>query len=234
MLKVDDIHTFYGVSHVIQGISLEINEGEIVCLIGRNGAGKTTTLRSIMGLTPSRSGSIKFKGAEISGKRPHLIARMGIGYVPENRRIFPNITVGDNLDIVRSRGRQYRLGSQWTLERVYTFFPTLEKLDKRKGNELSGGEQQMLTIARTLMVNPELLLIDEMSEGLAPIIVYSLTELVQKLKHEITIFLVEQNATFAFSVSNRGYVIDKGRICYHGAIEALKENEEVKQRYLAV
>jgi len=232
MLNVEDVHTFYGASHILQGVSLEIREREIVCLIGRNGAGKTTTLKSIIGITPPRFGSIKFKGKEISGVRPHLIVRMGIGYVPEDRKIFPDITVKDNLEIAKRR--LSHKGTEWTLQRIYDFFPLLKPLESHRGKELSGGEQQLLTIARTLMGNPELLLVDEISEGLAPLIVQGLIELVQKLRDEITILLVEQNAMFAFSVSDRGYVIDKGKIHYHGLIEELKENQEVKERYLAV
>ena len=230
MLTVDDIHTFYGVSHILQGVSLEIREGENVCLIGRNGAGKTTTLKSIIGLTPPKSGSIMFRGEELRGSRPHVIAKKGIGYVPEDRRIFPNITVRDNLELAR-KGKNH---GGWTIERVYDAFPILKGLENRKGMKLSGGEQQMLTIARTLMGNPELLLLDEISEGLAPIIVEDLMKLILRLKKEITIFLVEQNAVFAFSVADRGYVIDKGKITYHGTIEELKHNQEVKDRYLSV
>ena len=230
MLTVDDIHTFYGVSHILQGVSLEIREGENVCLIGRNGAGKTTTLKSIIGLTPPKSGSIMFRGEELRGSRPHVIAKKGIGYVPEDRRIFPNITVRDNLEIAR-KGKNH---GGWTVERVYEAFPILKGLENRKGMKLSGGEQQMLTIARTLMGNPELLLLDEISEGLAPIIVEDLMKLILRLKKEITIFLVEQNAVFAFSVADRGYVIDKGKITYQGTIEELKHNQEVKDRYLSV
>jgi branched-chain amino acid transport system ATP-binding protein len=233
MLRVEDIHTFYGVSHILQGISVEINEGENVSLIGRNGAGKSTTLKSIIGLIPPKLGSIKFKGEEISGKRPYLIAQKGIGYVPEDRKIFPNITVRDNLEIAQKRMTHLR-GKDWTIERVYDVFPVLKKLENQQGMRLSGGEQQMLTIARTLMGNPELLLLDEISEGLAPIIVQNLMALINRLKEETTIFLVEQNATFAFSVSNRGYVIDKGKIIYQGTIEELKNNQEVKDRYLSV
>jgi branched-chain amino acid transport system ATP-binding protein len=233
MLRVEDIHTFYGVSHILQGISVEINEGENVSLIGRNGAGKSTTLKSIIGLTPPKLGSIKFKGEEISGKRPYWIAQKGIGYVPEDRKIFPNITVRDNLEIAQKRMTHLR-GKDWTIERVYDVFPVLKKLENQQGMRLSGGEQQMLTIARTLMGNPELLLLDEISEGLAPIIVQNLMALINRLKEETTIFLVEQNATFAFSVSNRGYVIDKGKIIYQGTIEELKNNQEVKDRYLSV
>ena len=230
MLTVDDIHTFYGVSHILQGVSLEIREGENVCLIGRNGAGKSTTLKSIIGLTPPKSGSIMFRGEELRGSRPHVIAKKGIGYVPEDRRIFPNITVRDNLELAR-KGKNH---GGWTIERVYDAFPILKGLEDRKGMKLSGGEQQMLTIARTLMGNPELLLLDEISEGLAPIIVEDLMKLILRLKKEITIFLVEQNAVFAFSVADRGYVIDKGKITYHGTVEELKHNQEVKDRYLSV
>jgi branched-chain amino acid transport system ATP-binding protein len=230
MLTLDDVHTFYGVSHILQGVSLEIKEGENVCLIGRNGAGKSTTLKSVIGLTPPKSGSIKFKGEEIRGNRPHVIAKKGIGYVPEDRRIFPGISVRDNLEIAEKRIK----GGGWTIERIFETFPMLKRLENQKGMQLSGGEQQMLTIARTLMGNPELLLLDEISEGLAPIIVEDLMKLIHRLKKEITIFLVEQNAAFAFSVSDRGYVIDKGKITYHGTIDELRHNQEVKDRYLSV
>jgi branched-chain amino acid transport system ATP-binding protein len=230
MLTIADIHTFYGVSHILQGVSLEIEQGENVCLIGRNGAGKSTTLKSIIGLTPPKSGSIRFKGEEICGARPHVIAKKGVGYVPEDRRIFPNISVRDNLEIAQKRTKD----GGWTIQRIFDTFPMLKRLENQKGKQLSGGEQQMLTIARTLMGNPELLLLDEISEGLAPIIVESLMKLIHTLKKEITIFLVEQNAAFAFSVSDRGYVIDKGKITYHGTIEELKHNQEVKDRYLSV
>jgi len=233
MLKVENIHTFYGVAHVLQGVSLEIDAGENVCLIGRNGAGKTTTLKSIIGLTPPKSGSIKFRGEKISGMRPHLIARRGIGYVPEERRIFPNLTVKDNLEIAQNKMRHGRSG-EWTIERAYDLFPKLKTLENQKGMRLSGGEQQMLTIARTLMGNPELLLLDEISEGLAPIILENMVKSIRKLKEEITILLVEQNATFAFSISDRGYVMDKGTITYQGTIGELKDNKEVKDRYLSV
>lgn len=232
MLQVEDIHTYYDTSYIIQGLSLLVEAGEIVCLIGRNGAGKTTTLRSIMGLTPPRRGRISFRGREITRNSPFSIVRLGIGYVPEDRRIFPNLTVRDNLEIAK---RQSRIeGSEWTIEKVFDFFPTLEKIEKHLGTEMSGGEQQMLAIARSLMGNPELLLVDEPSQGLAPIIIQSFVDLINRLKEEMSILLVEQNVLFAFSVSERGYVIDKGRILYHGSITDLKENEEVHDRYLAV
>jgi branched-chain amino acid transport system ATP-binding protein len=232
MLQVEDIHTYYGTSYIIQGLSLEVREGEIVCLIGRNGAGKTTTLRSIMGLTSPRHGSIRFKGQEILGLSPYSIVRKGIGFVPEDRRIFPNLTVKDNLEIVK---KNFQPGvADWTIERIYQFFPKLKELERHLGIEMSGGEQQMLAIARSLMVNPELVLVDEPSQGLAPLIVQSFVELIRRLKEEMSILLVEQNVLFAFSVSDRGYVIDKGKILYHGSIEDLKENKEVHNRYLAV
>ncbi len=233
MLIVDDIHTFYGVSHILQGVSLAISAGENVCLIGRNGAGKTTTLKSIIGLTPPKSGRVKFNGEDVAGLRPHLIAQRGIGYVPEERRIFPNLTVRDNLEIAKNKMTHGRIG-EWTIERVYDLFPKLKTLENQKGMRLSGGEQQMLTIARTLMGNPELLLLDEISEGLAPIVLEHMVTSIRKLKEEITIILVEQNATFAFSVSDRGYVMDKGTITYQGTVDELKNNQEVKDRYLSV
>ena len=197
MLRVEDIHTFYGVSHILQGISVEISEGENVSLIGRNGAGKSTTLKSIIGLTPPKLGSIKFKGEEISGKRPYLIAQRGIGYVPEDRKIFPNITVRDNLEIAQKRMTHLR-GKDWTIERVYDVFPLLKKLENQQGMRLSGGEQQMLTIARTLMGNPELLLLDEISEGLAPIIVQNLMALINRLKKKQPSFLWNKTQPLLF------------------------------------
>jgi branched-chain amino acid transport system ATP-binding protein len=233
MLTVKNVHSFYGVSHVLQGVSLEIKEGEVVCLIGRNGAGKSTTLKSIIGLVPPKKGSVQFKGVEISGMRPYLIARRGIGYVPEDRRIFPHISVRDNL-LIGEKEHAHMIGKKWTLEKIFEFFPILEKLQNQKGMRMSGGEQQMLTIARTLMGNPELILLDEISEGLAPIIVHKLISLIGQLKEETTIFLVEQNAIFAFTIASRGYVIDKGKITYEGTVQELKDSKEVQDRYLSV
>jgi len=230
MLQVEDIHTYYGTSHIIQGLSLDLNVNEVVCLIGRNGAGKTTTLRSIMGLTPTRKGHIRFKGEEITGQRPYAIARKGIGYVPEDRRIFSDLTVRDNLEIAR-RGK----GDQgWTIPKIYEFFPKLKELEDHLGSEMSGGEQQMLAIARSLMGNPELILIDEPSQGLAPIIVESMVDLLKRLKEKISILLVEQNVMLALDVSDRGYVIEKGLILYQGSMEDLKGNKEIEEKYLAV
>lgn len=231
MLEVKEIHAFYGRSHVLQGVSLSIQEGEVVCLLGRNGAGKTTTLRSIMGLTPPRSGSVKFKGMEIRGKPPFQICRLGIGYVPQDRRIFPDLTVEDNLEVAkRVTGRK-----GWTKEAVYQLFPDLEKLKSHRGSNLSGGEQQMLAIARSLMVDPELLLLDEPSEGLAPMIVKRLERLIKEITSKgIAVLLAEQNMRFAMSLANRGYIIDKGRIRHEGDMEKLREDEEIIGKYLAV
>jgi len=230
MLQVKDIHTYYGTSYIVQGLSLEVQAGEIVCLIGRNGAGKTTTVRSIMGLTPPRRGSIKFKGEEIMGKSPFTIIRRGVGLVPEDRRIFPRLTAKDNLEIAQ---RNFRPDG-WTLEKIYDFFPKLKELENHLGTEMSGGEQQMLAIARSLMGNPELVLVDEPTQGLAPLIIQSMVDLIKRLKEKMSILLVEQNVLFAFQISDRGYVIDKGKILYQGWISDLKGNREVHDRYLAV
>lgn len=230
IIEINDIHTFYGTSHILFGISLEIEEGETVCLLGRNGAGKTTTLRSIMGLTPPRSGSIKFKGEEITGKSAYAISRQGIGFVPEDRRIFPSLTVREQLEVARKAGV-----GDWTVEKVYGLFPHLKKLEKHTGNQLSGGEQQMLTIARTLMGNPELLLLDEPSEGLAPLVVDDLMEQMRKLKKgKITLLFSEMGLGFAVELSDRAYVIDKGQIQWRGSCSELKKDEELKRKYLTV
>jgi branched-chain amino acid transport system ATP-binding protein len=233
ILRIEDVHTYYGSSYILQGLSLEMEAGEIVCLIGRNGAGKTTTMRTIIGLTPPRRGHIKFKGQEITNKSPFLIVRMGMGYVPEDRRIFPLLTARDNLEIAK-RKITHEGVSGWTIDKIYDFFPRLKDLENHLGTEMSGGEQQMLAMARALMGNPELLLVDEPTQGLAPIIVQSFVDLIRRLKEEMSILLVEQNVLFAFSVSVRGYVIDKGKILYQGGITDLRENEDVQKRYLAV
>jgi branched-chain amino acid transport system ATP-binding protein len=230
MLGLNEIHTFYGQSHILHGISLNVDSGEVVCLLGRNGAGKSTTVKSIIGITRPRSGDILFKGSSIVGYRPFKIARMGIGYVPEDRRVFPNLSVIDNLDM----GRQGTGGTKWTVERVFEVFPKLKELEKSRGMELSGGEQQMLTIARTLMGSPELMLLDEPSEGLAPMLVKELGRLIEQIKVDMTILLAEQNAKFAIGLSNRGYIIEKGKIWFQGSIDEIRDNEEIKEKYLAV
>jgi branched-chain amino acid transport system ATP-binding protein len=232
MLEVESIHTYYGLSHILFGVSLNVPEGQIVCILGRNGAGKSTTMRSIMGLTPPRQGIINFKGETVTGKKPYQLARQGMGYVPDDRRVFADLTVGDNLEISeRSAGKD----ATWTKDSVYDFFPALRQIDSRKAGLLSGGEQQMLTIARALMLNPDFLLLDEPTEGLAPMIVEVLEEQIGKLRDKgLTVLLAEQNQKVALNLSDRGYIIDNGVIRYHGSIDELKENEEVRKKYLLV
>jgi branched-chain amino acid transport system ATP-binding protein len=231
ILEVKEIHTYYGTSHILFGISLEVNEGEVVCLLGRNGAGKTTTLRSIIGLTPPRSGSIKFKGQEIVGKPPYRIAPLGVGFVPDDRRIFPDLTVRQNILVARRETK----GAIWDLNRIYSLFPKLKELDSHMGNQLSGGEQQMLTIARTLMTNPHLLLLDEPGEGLAPLVIRAMEhQLVEIKKLGTTMLICEHNVGLATALSDRAYLMDKGTIRYQGTIEELRKNVEVKKKYLMI
>lgn len=232
MIRVDDIHVYYGDSYIIQGLSLAVEQGEIVCLLGRNGAGKTTTLRSIMGYNPPAEGQITFSGEVISGKPVYENVVRGLGYVPEDRRIFADLTVDENLQVASLKSRPGQ--RPWTHDRIFDAFPLLTPLRQRKGGELSGGEQQMLSIARALAGNPKALLLDEPSEGLAPVIVESLEEIISGLKKEITVLLTEQNARFAFAIADRGYIIDKGRVRYEGQTRDLVDNQEVQRRYLAV
>ncbi|MFW6147654.1 MAG: ABC transporter ATP-binding protein [Thermodesulfobacteriota bacterium] len=230
ILEINDIHTFYGTSHVLFGISLSIDEGEVVCLLGRNGVGKTTTLRSIIGLTPPRSGDIIFAGESIVNKPTHYISRKGIGWVPDDRRIFPDLAVRRNL-LLGARGDKN--GEYWTLDTIYELFPKLQELDSRLGGYLSGGEQQMLAIARTLMTNPRLLLLDEPGEGLAPLIIKALGESLLKLKDlNVTMLMCEHNIGLAIGISDRAYVIDKGAIYWSGTAKELQEDEDVKKKYL--
>ncbi|MCP4108729.1 MAG: ABC transporter ATP-binding protein [Desulfobacteraceae bacterium] len=232
MLEVKEIHTYYDLSHILFGLSLEVSQGEIVCLLGRNGAGKSTAMKSIMGLAPPTRGTIMFKGEPITGAKPYLNARRGIGYVPDDRRVFADLTVGENLEISE---RKLQNSKGWNKEKVYDFFPNLKKIDSRKAGFLSGGEQQMLTIGRALMTNPELLLLDEPTEGLAPLIVKMLEEQIARLRQTgLTVLLAEQNQKVALRLSNRAYIIDNGVIRYHGTIEDLKQNEEVRRKYLLV
>jgi branched-chain amino acid transport system ATP-binding protein len=234
ILAVKEVYTSYGLSQILFGVSLEVREGECICLLGRNGVGKTTTLRSIMGLTPPRQGQVLYKGQDITGKPAFRVAKLGIGFVPEDRRIFPDLTVRENLDVARKPPASVH-ASEWTVERVYGLFPILANLNDRKGGYLSGGEQQMLTIGRTLMGNPDLLLLDEPSEGLAPLVIRDLGVQIKRLKDEgITILLCEQNAKFATALSDRAYVLEKGHVRFSGTIKALQENEEVRQQYLAL
>ena len=232
ILEVIDIYTSYGLSQILFGVSLQVDKGEVVSILGRNGVGKTTTLRSVVGLTPPKSGSIKWRSEEIAGKPPYQIAMLGIGFVPEDRRIFSDLTVWENLDVAIKSSRGKR--GSWTMERVFELFPDLKPIQNRKGGYLSGGEQQMLTIARTLMGNPELLLLDEPSEGLAPIVVQQLGEQISKLRQEgMTILLCEQNARFSMGLSDRVYILEKGEVRYQGSIADFKKDEEIYKTYLA-
>jgi len=231
ILEIKEIHTYYGTSHILFGVSMEIEQGEAVCLLGRNGAGKTTTLRSIIGLTAPRSGSIKFNGKEIAGTPPYRIAPLGVGFVPDDRRIFPALTVRQNILIARRQ----KEGAIWNLDRIYGLFPKLKQLDNHMGTQLSGGEQQMLTIARTLMTNPQLLLLDEPGEGLAPLVIKPMEEQLGEIKKLGTTMLIcEHNVGLATALSDRAYVMDKGMIRYQGTIEELRKNDEVRKKYLMV
>jgi branched-chain amino acid transport system ATP-binding protein len=214
-------------------VSLGIDQGKVVVVLGRNGAGKTTTLKSIMGLVPPRTGTVTFKGQRVEELPSYRIARMGMGFVPEDRVIFPDLTVRENLEIAQKPTQEGKI--EWTAEKVFGFFPVLEKFQKRSGGTLSGGEQQMLTIARTLMGNPELLLLDEPVEGLAPLVVRMLGEIIQQIKNQgVTLLVSEQNVKFSLKIATKVYIIDKGMICYQGSVDDLKANEEVKKKYLAV
>ena len=233
ILEVKNIYTAYGLSQILFGVSLNVRQGEVISLLGRNGVGKTTTLRSIMGLTPPKSGSIRWRDEEIAGKTPHQIAKLGIGFVPEDRRIFADLTVWENLDVAIKPSLSRK--NAWTLERVFELFPALQPIQTRRGGFLSGGEQQMLTIARTLMGNPDLLLLDEPSEGLAPIVVQQLGEQIKRLRKEgMTILLCEQNARFSLDLSDRLYILEKGAVKYEGTVQDFMKDEKIGRAYLAV
>ena len=232
ILEVRDLVTAYGLGPVLHGVSLGIEAGEAVCLLGRNGAGKTTTLRSIIGLTPPRSGRIEYKGEEITGRQPFEVARRGIGYVPDDRRIFAELTVEENLEIVP---RVTRRSGRWTIERVFELFPVLVELRRKHGAGLSGGEQKMLAIGRALMGNPTLLALDEPSEGLSPLMVVTLIRAIRQIQEEgVTLLIADQNVKFARRVGSRGYIMEEGHIRYSGSLEELWAHEEVLRRYLAV
>ncbi len=231
MLKVEGINTYYGDSHILFDLSMEVPEGKIISMLGRNGMGKTTICRSIMGLTAPRSGSITFRGEEISTMDTHKISKKGIAYVPQGRGIFASLSVKENLT-VGARGQDKP--NAWTLERVYDFFPILEKRQNMPGNLLSGGEQQMLAVGRALMTNPDLLIMDEPSEGLAPLIIKQIGEVITRLKGQLTVFLVEQNFNMALSVADSVYIVSRGQVVYQGDPEALRHDEETKAKWLAV
>jgi branched-chain amino acid transport system ATP-binding protein len=229
ILDIRGIHTYYGLGHILHGLSLGVEAGEVVALLGRNGAGKTTTLRSITGLTPPRAGQVLFKGTDVVGLPPHRIARMGIALVPETRGVFSYLTAGENLDIAR------RPRSRWQVDGVLERFPTLRGLLDRKGRLLSGGEQQMLAIGRALLTGPELLLLDEPSQGLAPLVVGTVMDTIRELRRErISILLVEQNAEMALTLADRVYVIDQGTIVFEGTPERLRAAPDVTATYLGV
>jgi branched-chain amino acid transport system ATP-binding protein len=232
MIKIDDIHTWYGDSYILQGVSLEVKDGSCVTLLGRNGMGKTTTIRSIMGLTPPRRGSIVYNGTELVGLAPHRIARLGIGLVPQGRMIFSSLSVVENLKMAaRTAGKK----DPWTVEKVFALFPKLAERRKNKGNLLSGGEQQMLTIARALMTNPDLVLFDEPSEGLAPVVVDEVFRVIQELKAGgQSILLVEQDFGMAMSVADYAYIMSRGAIVHESTPDKLIDNESVKGMYLGV
>ena len=229
ILEVKSIDAFYGLGHILHGLSLGVSEGEVVALLGRNGAGKTTTLRCITGLTPPRKGEIRYKGRNIAGTEPHRVSQMGIALVPETRGIFSYLTCQENLAIAR------RTGSRWQMDTVLERFPRLKERLANKGRELSGGEQQMLAIARALLTGPELLLLDEPSQGLAPLVVTAVMDTIRSLKAErVSMLLVEQNAEMALRLADRVYVIDHGMVVFEGTPETLRADRQVTSTYLGV
>ena len=231
MLEIEGLHTFYGDSHILQGISFLVKEGEVVTLLGRNGMGKTTTIKSIMGLIRPRAGRILFKGNDIIGLKPYEVAQRGIGFVPDDRRIFPSLTVLENLDLPVKKKAE----AGWQLESIYEFFPILKERNKHKGFELSGGEQQMLAIARALRMKTELMLLDEPSEGLAPSLIKAIETILQEIKRAgITVLLVEQNTRFATRVADRHYILSHGEIVYGGDNDDFMKRGEVKKKYLGI
>jgi len=233
VIEVADLDVYYGTSQILFGVGLSVRQGETMALLGRNGAGKSTTMKAIMGLAPPRRGRVSLRGAVISGRKPHAIARAGLGFVPEDRQIFPEHTVEDNLVIGRKKGPDGQ--DEWPIKRIYEVFPLLEPLRHRIAGRLSGGEQQMLAIARTLMGNPALLLLDEPSEGLAPIIVQRIGELLRQLRSlGSTVLIAEQNMHFCLGLASHATVIDKGQIVYAAGIDELKANDGIRRRYLAL
>ena len=234
LLELSHVEAYYDDSHILFDLSLTVEAGEVVCLLGRNGAGKTTTARSIVGLTPPRAGRITLRGHDLVGLPPYRIARLGIGFVPEDRRVFPNLPVYENLEVAR-RTWGHGAASTWTVERVFDLFPILAQRHRQLGATLSGGEQQMLTIARTLMGDPAVLLLDEPSEGLAPLVVESLRQQLAQLKRNgLTIVLAEQNVRFVSELGDRVYILEKGMVRYQGSMSEFLADEPVRQAYLAV
>ena len=231
MLELEKVNSFYGDGHVLRDVSLWLGEGEVSCLLGRNGAGKTTTVLTIMGYLAPRPGRVVYKGKDIGGLPPHKIARLGFGFVPQERGIFPSLTVKENLTTTARPGKDNR----WDLGKIFKLFPRLEERQKNLGFQLSGGEQQMLSIARALMLNPELMLLDEPSEGLAPLIVQEIVDVLKALKKEgLAVLLVEQNLRVALELGDMHYVLSKGEVCYTGTSAELESNEKVLKDYLSV
>ncbi|ATN37405.1 ABC transporter ATP-binding protein (plasmid) [Rhizobium sp. ACO-34A] len=233
ILDMRDINVFYGASHILFDVSLQVAKGRTLALLGRNGAGKSTTMKAIMGVAPARSGEIRFAGERLDGAPPYAVAKKGIGFVPEDRQVFPDHTVDENLRIAAKQGADGR--EQWNIGTIYDAFPLLTRMRSRKAGMLSGGEQQLLSMARCLMGNPDLILLDEPSEGLAPIIVQEVGRLIRRLRGTgVTIVLAEQNMHFCLGISEDAVIIDKGQIVYRGTIEELRGNKEVANRYLAI
>ena len=231
MLSIEDIHTYYGNSYILQGVSLRVEKGEIVTLLGRNGMGKSTTIKTVMGLVAPRAGRVLLNGVDLVGLKPYAIAQAGVGFVPEDRRTFPSLTVLENLNLPVKRGLEHG----WSLEKVYEFFPKLKERSSHRGFELSGGEQQMLAIARVLRMKSQLILMDEPTEGLAPLLVKAIEEILKQVKREgITTLLVEQNSRFVTNVADRHYVLCHGRIVYEGSNEDFLRQEDVKREYLGI
>jgi len=236
VLEVRDIHSFYGKSHILHGVSLDLREGELVCLLGRNGVGKSTTLKSIMGVVRPKQGSIRFNNQELVGKAPYQIAHTGVGYVPEDRRIFRSLTVHENLLMGIKGGKKGANGGRgWTIERVYQLFPNLANRRNNKGAHLSGGEQQMLTVVRTLMGNPQVILVDEPTEGLAPLIVKDVLNMLSAVRQSgVTVLIVEQNFKAAIKLADRFYIMSKGKMVFEGDTAALLAAEDIRKNYLEV
>ena len=238
LLQAKGLCAWYGAAQILFDVNLEVSRGEVVALMGRNGAGKSTTLKALTGMLDKRRGSVSFVGADISNSEPHHAGRMGLGYVPEDRRIFTDLTVMENLEVGRQSPRTWPDGSAapvWTAEKLFTLFPNLGEMPDRLGGRMSGGEQQMLTVARTLMGNPYLVLLDEPSEGVAPVIVEQMVQMILDLKSKgVSILLCEQNMHFAELVSDRAYVLEKGQICFQSSMADLSANEEVRRAYLSV
>jgi branched-chain amino acid transport system ATP-binding protein len=238
LLDVHGLAAWYGAAQILFGVDLQVRRGEVVALMGRNGAGKSTTLKAVMGLLDKRRGTISFMGRDISNSDPHDVASHGLGYVPEDRRIFSDLTVLENLEVGRQPARHWPDGSAapvWTQDKLFKLFPNLGEMPNRPGGSMSGGEQQMLTVARSLMGNPYLILLDEPSEGVAPVIVEQMAQMILELKTQgVSILLSEQNMHFAELVSDRAYVLEKGQIRFHGTMDELAANEQVRRAYLSV